>query len=216
MKSSDFISPDAPAVRSLCVQAIQTPVLHGVSLELAVGECIGLSGPSGSGKSRLLRAIADLDPHQGELRLHGRMQTDFPPTDWRRRVGLLPAESRWWADSVGGHFPPTYAEENSDALQALGFDAGVMSWVVSRLSSGEKQRLALLRLLANRPEVLLLDEPTANLDPGNTERMERLLLDTMRQRPAALLWVSHSPEQLARVAQRRYRMEQGRLHEVAA
>ena len=82
---------------------------------------------------------------------------------------------------------------------------------VARLSSGERQRFALLRLLANRPRVLLLDEPTANLDPDNVTRVENLIAAYLSTEDAAVLWVSHDPLQISRVAHRRMRLEAGRL-----
>jgi ABC-type iron transport system FetAB ATPase subunit len=178
-----------------------------VNLSLTDGACLCLSGPSGAGKSRLLRAIADLDPHRGELMLDRRPSGEFSPSEWRRRVGLLPAESGWWSDRVGDHFDDGISPET---VNDLGFDTDIFDEPVDHLSSGQKQRLALLRLLANQPEVLLLDEPTANLDPANTGRVEMLLAHTMRG-GAALLWVSHDPAQIARVSNRHQVMGNGVL-----
>lgn len=182
-------------------------------LALRPGECVGLGGPSGSGKTRLLRCIADLDVHRGDMRLAGVDSADIPPPSWRRQVALLPAESAWWHDEVGAHFveAPTPAR-----LAALGFTESVMGWRVDRLSSGERQRLAVLRMLVMAPRVLLLDEPTANLDEDNIGRLETLILDYLRSDNAASIWVSHDRRQLQRVAGRRYRMDQGRLEEWAA
>ena len=86
-----------------------------------------------------------------------------------------------------------------------------MEQPVARLSSGEKQRLALMRLLANRPQVLLLDEPTANLDPENTRRVEAVITEYRRAHKAVVIWVSHDPEQVTRVANRYYEMTNGAL-----
>ena len=181
------------------------------ALALQPGECIGLSGPSGSGKTRLLRAIADLDAHRGRMCLDGVACEDIPGPDWRRQVGLLPAESAWWHDEVGAHFASPPGE---DCLGALGFDREALGWRVERLSSGEKQRLALLRLLAVEPRVLLLDEPTANLDEDNIARVESVIEDYRRQSRCAVLWVGHDSAQLRRIAGRRLRMSQGRLIEI--
>ena len=170
-----------------------------------------LSGPSGAGKTRLLRAVADLDPHQGAVYLDGTACVALPPARWRRRVGLLPAESHWWEDRVGAHFPGTPVA----GLEELGFGVEVLDWPVSRLSSGERQRLALLRLLALEPAVLLLDEPTANLDPANVQRMEALLADYRQRRQAALLWVTHDAAQAARMARRRLVLANGALQQDA-
>ncbi|MGA7800914.1 MAG: ATP-binding cassette domain-containing protein [Gammaproteobacteria bacterium] len=186
--------------------------LGPVSLEVAAGECVCLTGPSGTGKTRLLRSIADLDPHCGEVFLDGLSSREVPAPEWRRQVALLPAESHWWSDRVGDHFPSSEVA----GLRSVGFEPDVLDWPVSRLSSGERQRLALLRLLALEPRVLLLDEPTANLDPANIERAEALLSDYRCDRNAALLWVSHDVAQAARVAQRVLRLDNGRLAETAA
>jgi ABC-type multidrug transport system ATPase subunit len=113
--------------------------------------------------------------------------------DWRRRVGLLPAESGWWADRVGAHFITTNDARNpattpTPILARLGFEPDVLDWDVQRLSSGERQRLGLARLLLNRPEVLLLDEATANLDPTRLSASSggrRLVLEDGQLRPEA-------------------------------
>ena len=181
--------------------------LGPVTLQVDEGECVCLTGPSGAGKTRLLRAVADLDPHQGEVFLDGVSSLQVPAPEWRRRVALLPAESHWWGDRVGEHF----GAGDIAGLQALGFESGVLDWSVARLSSEERQRLALLRMLALVPRVLLLDEPTANLDPANIERVETLLTDYRCTHDAALLWVSHDVAQAERVAQRVLRIEHGRM-----
>lgn len=177
------------------------------TLRIAPGECVGLSGPSGSGKTRLLRAISDLDPHQGNVYLGDTESRDFPAPRWRRLVAMLPAESRWWHDRVGEHFTAV----NGDWLGRLGFDEKIMDFPVSRLSTGERQRLALVRMIANEPRALLLDEPTASLDAENSRRVETLITDYRRRKRAAILWVSHDPAQLTRVANRRFLMEAGQL-----
>ncbi len=197
-------SVDIPLLeaRNLC-----TTFIRDVALKVFPGETLGLHGDSGSGKTLLLRALADLDMNRGEVLLEGRPRESFSGPEWRRRVGLLPAQSHWWSDTVAPH-----AEGwPMDVLAALGFSADVLSWRTGRLSSGEKQRLALARLLANRPRVLLLDEPTANLDSGNTRIVERIIGDYLHEARAGALWVSHDPEQLARVARRKAGMRNGRF-----
>ena len=182
-------------------------------LTIGAGEIVSLSGPSGAGKSLLLRALADLDPHDGEVLLDGQSAQVWPAPQWRRRVALLPAESQWWHDTVGEHLQKPVAPE---ILAALGFDNQVMDWSITRLSSGEKQRLAILRLLQNRPEVLLLDEPTANLDPENAKRVENIFLNYQREQGTAILWITHDLDQGRRLGGRHYRIENGRLDLLAA
>jgi len=172
--------------------------LRDLSFSLAASELVCLSGPSGAGKTLMLRSLADLDVNAGSVYLQGVQRERMSPTEWRRQVGYLPAESRWWSDTVGEHFRRVQA----DILSQLGFEDEVLGWQAERLSSGERQRLALARLLSNQPRILLLDEPTANLDPVNTERVERLVTDYLRTHRAACLWVTHAADQIERVASR--------------
>lgn len=180
------------------------------SLSIAAGECVSLQGASGSGKSLLLRAIADLDPHQGEAFLDGSACQRLPAPQWRKQVALLPVESQWWFDDVGTHFPV----QNCSYLQPLGFTPESLNWQVSRLSSGEKQRLALARALMNQPRVLLLDEPTASLDAIATTAVETLITKYQHETGAAVLWVSHDAQQAARVASRQFRLMPDGLQEI--
>lgn len=187
---------------------LSTLILHNLeyhnlapfSLTVTGPEIIGLSGPSGSGKTLLLRAVADLQPHTGKVRLDDTEMQSIKAHLWRRQVGLLPAESQWWFDTVRQHF----AELPDRWLERLGFSPQVYDWNTSRLSSGEKQRLALLRLLAIQPRVLLLDEPTANLDRKHSRTVEELIKTYSIEHRSPVLWVSHDMEQLGRVADRIY------------
>lgn len=173
-----------------------------VSFAMQAGETVGVTGPSGCGKTRLLRALADMDPWQGEIRLGGGRPAEMSASAWRRRVAYVPAESQWWFDGVGAHFA---AAPQTEEVRGLGLDPEVLSWSVARLSSGEKQRLGLLRTLANRPSVLLLDEPTAHLDAERSRAFEALVKRRCAEGMMAV-WVAHDPEQLRRVATRGYRM----------
>ena len=169
--------------------------------------CIGLFGESGSGKSLFLRSVADLDDHDGEAQLEEAFCSKSEAPIWRQKVALLPAESQWWFDTVGEHF----VDFDEKLRSKLGFDENVLQWQVSRLSSGEKQRLALMRMLQNNPQVLLLDEPTANLDQENTSIFEKIIRDYVSNHNACAIWVSHDRDQLKRVSREQYEMKQGRL-----
>lgn len=200
------------ATDALRLERLAVGELAEVSLTIAPRDVHCLSGPSGSGKSRLLRAVADLEPHGGEVWLGDISQAALPAHVWRARVMLVPAESQWWADSVGEHMPQAAPAD----LEALGFTSEVLAWQVSRLSSGEKQRLALLRAISREPMVLLLDEPTANLDDATTRRVEAWLVARIRERGWPVLWVAHDPAQIQRVAERHWRIEGSELVEAAS
>ena len=88
----------------LQIRDLRTNLLKLASLSLSAGECIAVQGPSGAGKTLLLRAIADLDPNEGQVCLNGRDRSTIAGPEWRRLVGYLPAEPGWWADTVGEHF----------------------------------------------------------------------------------------------------------------
>ncbi|WP_323807510.1 ABC transporter ATP-binding protein [Marinobacter antarcticus] len=200
--------PGDSILTALRLENVSVGALAKVSLAVPGGQVVCVSGPSGSGKSRLLRAIADLEPHSGRISLSGIDQLALAAHQWRLQVGMVPADSQWWFDEVGGHFPGT----TGDRLPlALGFPPEVMGWSVSRLSSGERQRLALWRALAREPQALLLDEPTANLDGDTTISIENWLLDEIHRRQLATLWVAHDPAQIQRVADAHYQIDGTRL-----
>lgn len=194
----------------ITLQDISVNGLSAINFSINAGECICISGPSGSGKSLLLRCIADLIPHQGEVYFKGQACSSTLPATWRKQVGLLPAESFWWHDRVGEHF----TAECDDTLQKLGFNKDVFSWSLSRCSTGERQRLALIRLLCNQPQVLLLDEPTASLDEQNVNAVEGMIKDFLES-GGAVIWVSHDPNQIKRVANRHYQIIENQLQERA-
>lgn len=184
-----------------------------VDFSLAAGECVSVAGRSGVGKTVLLRMLADLDPHDGDATLDGEACSAMPAPRWRRMVTYVAAESGWWDETVAAHFTP---ETDFAALfPSLGILAEARSWPVARLSTGERQRLALLRALRPGNRILLLDEPTSGLDSESGRLVEALLRSRLAQ-GAAILMVTHDPEQALRLASRHLEMRDGKLVKQAA
>lgn len=165
-----------------------------VSLQLEAGDILTIYGQSGIGKSQFLRALADLTPHAGDVLLDGISQTKIRPEHWRKQVGYVPAESGWWADVVAQHFSEPPPEE---WLSSLSIAPELLDAPVERLSTGERQRLALMRALVLKPKVLLLDEPTANLDQHNALKLIELVKTYAQKEQAAVIWVSHDADERA-------------------
>ena len=196
---------------ALSIRNLQFLDWRDINLTIGDGEVVCLLGESGSGKSLLLRAIADLIVSQGVIELEGVERRSVSSLEWRRKVGYLPAEIFWWEDSVRAHFlnPPS-----NQSLGSLRLSRDCLDWSPNRLSMGERQRLGILRMLDREPAYLLLDEPTANLDETNSSLAENRLLAYIRERGKGALWVSHSSEQAGRVGDRTLQMKDGAPREL--
>jgi energy-coupling factor transport system ATP-binding protein len=200
--------------------------LRGVSLEITPGERVGLAGRTGSGKSTLVQHIAGLlAPTTGRVLLDGTPAhaRTAQARAARRRIGLAFQHPE---DQI---FEQTVFREIAFGPRNLGLDkaeiaarvewainmVGLPSAMTSRspftLSGGETRRVALASILAMRPEVLILDEPTAGLDPRGRRELIAHLRDWQCETGSTLLMVSHSPDELARVVERVIVLEEGQL-----
>ena len=166
----------------LRVAHLKAGPLPPLSFQLENGSCLAVEGPSGSGKTSLLRAIADLDPAPGQIFLDGAERHEMTPLVWRQAVRYCAAEPAWWTDTPRHAFP---GGDDSAAnggvfkmmrlLERFGLSDAHLDRSIHILSTGERQRLALVRALVDDPAVLLLDEPTTALDASSAARVEDYL-----------------------------------------
>lgn len=178
--------------------------LHlSVSFDLQDGECVALQGPSGVGKTLLLRSIADLDPSEGTVKLDETLRELMPAPAWRKRVTYLAAEPGWWSDTVQEHF--TNWDDALPLVERLGLPADCGPWPIQRLSTGERQRLGLVRALMLRSRVLLLDEPTSALDSASVAAVESLIAERVAN-GTSVIWSTHDNAQARRVGSRIFLM----------
>jgi len=195
---------------ALLVKQLRSAFAGPFELNLGAGACAAITGPSGSGKSLFLRMIADLDPNEGVVWLNGRERASMAAPEWRKQATYVSAESGWWADTVVEHFAANEPAEVADLSARLGLRADILDAPVAQLSTGEKQRLSLMRALLPNPPVLLLDEPTGPLDEESVTKVEALLRERLA-RGTSILLVTHDPKQAERLGGRHYRMAAGRL-----
>jgi putative ABC transport system ATP-binding protein len=201
-------------------------LLTPTDFQLTAGARLALTGPSGSGKSVFLRALALLDPLDGGALLwRGKPVARTAIPRYRRSVAYLRQRPAPVDGSVEDllRYPYTlavYRDLRFDRARVvqLAAQAGrpddFLTQAASELSGGEAQIAALLRVLQLDPDVLLLDEPTAALDPESTRAIEALVNTWFDAAPdaRAYVWISHDPAQAARIGARRLTMQAGVLH----
>ncbi|MEE9588267.1 MAG: ATP-binding cassette domain-containing protein [Hyphomicrobiaceae bacterium] len=181
----------------LRVEDLTVSGLAPISFEVGAGTCLVIQGPSGSGKTLIMRAMADLDPVNGYIYVQGREREEMSGPDWRSLVRYGAAEPGWWAPVPRAHFE---ADAQVDrVVVALGLPNTALDRPLTELSTGERQRLALIRTLSGNPKVLLLDEPTAALDKTSADLAEELIKFQLRSGKAVVL-VTHDESQALRLA----------------
>jgi len=202
-------------------------VLKGVDLDVRPGEVVGLIGPSGSGKSSLLHAAGLLErPTSGEIRIDGEdvgMLDERARTHIRlARIGfvyqfhhLLPEfdarDNVALPLRIAGVKQPEARARAAEVLSALGLGER-LTHQPAQMSGGEQQRVAVARALANRPRLLLADEPTGNLDPATSRTVFEALHDLVKKTGVAALIATHNME-LAGHMDRVFALKDGHLEE---
>jgi putative ABC transport system ATP-binding protein len=184
------------------------PILTDISFEVERGASLTLVGPSGSGKSTLLRCLNRLEePTRGCVRFHGRDITSLDPLGLRRRAALVLQTPVLFEGTVRDNLlmrPRTAGTDLSKArlihaLTEVGLDPGFLDRDGATLSGGEKQRVTISRALLGDPEALLLDEPTAALDPPNAAMVVETISGLRQSRGLTIVAVTHQPELIRRL-----------------
>lgn len=199
-----------PAPAGLAVRHLQSALAGPFDFQVPAGGCAVISGPSGSGKSLFLRMIADLDPNDGEVRLNGTDRRSMDGPTWRRTAPYVPSEAGWWLDNVIDHFAESTREEARRLATSFGLVEGQFDVPVARLSTGERQRLAIIRALVLNASAMLLDEPTSALDTEDAMLVEAALHARLEQ-GCVIVMVSHDAGQAARLKATAYRMVERKL-----
>jgi iron complex transport system ATP-binding protein len=193
------------------------PVLHDITLRPERGALLALCGPNGAGKTSILRALAGLVAGGRSDGAAGAARSGAAPAPDPRRVAYLPQNAHaTWPLTVGqivtlGRIPhgDTAAGPVENALLRCGIEA-LRDARIDRISGGEARRAMLARVFATEPEMFLLDEPTADLDPAASHAILRLLRETA-EAGAAVVVVLHAVELAAEYAHRVVLVERGRI-----
>ena len=198
--------------------------IRDLSLTIEDGEFVFITGRSGSGKSTLIKLLMkELDPTKGCIVVNdmdlGKMPRRYIPK-YRRKLGVVFQDFRLlkdrtvfenvaFAQRVIGVPPKTIRETVPQMLRLVGLSSKYKAYP-GQLSGGEQQRVAIARALINKPEVLLADEPTGNLDSFNTHEIMNLL-DQINQRGTTVIVVTHSQEMVAEMNKRVITMDRGEV-----
>jgi len=194
-------------------------LVEDATFEVQTGEVLAIVGPSGSGKSSLLRLLNRLDePTSGTVFVEGTDYRQIAPRDLRRKLGMVNQRPFLFPGTVeqnlqfgpqqrGESLPPESIEQ---LLTRVGLK-GYASRNIANLSGGEAQRVSVARTLANSPFVLLLDEPTSALDEASKREVETSIQGIIRDQGLTCVLVTHDTAQAVRLAGRALLLEAGRI-----
>jgi putative ABC transport system ATP-binding protein len=195
-------------------------ILKGINLHIKKGEIIALVGPSGCGKSTLLRCINRLiEIDSGSIIINNQNIQNIYPIQLRQQVVFVHQESSMLNGTVydnvafGLKLRGTLKKDSiHQSLKDVGLSKEFSEKEASKLSGGEKKRVALARALALRPQVLLLDEPSAGLDPKKIQTIEETIINFSKKRQLTVVWVTHDINQAKRVSIRIANMKEGKIN----
>lgn len=201
-------------------------VLEDITLQIEEGEILGLLGPNGSGKTTLLKILAFLEkPESGEVRFQGETLTDKNAERMRLQSAMVFQKTLLFSTSVYNNIAyglkmrklpqSTIKEEVKKALRLVKLE-GFEKRSAKKLSGGEQQRVALARALVLKTKLLLLDEPTANLDPKNAQIMEEVIATINRELRTTIVMATHNMFQAKALPHRIALINDGKITEIGA
>ncbi|MDD2502047.1 MAG: ATP-binding cassette domain-containing protein [Geobacter sp.] len=206
-------------------QGTNIPFLHEINCSFTTGQLTALIGPSGGGKSSLIRLINRLeDPSSGQIHLTGQNIRDLPPPLLRQRVGMMLQKAYMFEGTVLENLQqpfryrkePLPAPDHQDLVRCIRLSRLSPDYLqrdARTLSGGEQQRVNLARALINRPEVLLLDEPTSALDRPTTDSLGATLQEICHTEGLTVIMVTHDLRLARRISDQTIYLEAGRIVE---
>ena len=207
-------------VQNLSLERNGRPVLREVDMVVAAGQIVCLLGPSGSGKSSLLRCLNRLtEPPPRTIFLDGHDITTLDVLTLRRRLGMVFQKPALFSGSVAENiaYGPRLdgrilsPDEIADLLALADMPSDYARRSIGELSGGEAQRVSIARALANQPDSLLLDEPTSALDPASRRHVRETIRKLRQELGLTVIWVTHYMEEVQEVADRVYLLLDGRI-----
>lgn len=195
-------------------------ILTEISFAVQSGDSIGIMGPSGSGKSSLFRLLNLLtSPTKGEIMYKNKNIQEYAPAALRRSIGYLLQKPYLFGTRVEENltYPYELRKQKPDFaeiytyLEQLKLEKNILQKKNTALSGGEQQRIALIRSLLMKPEILLLDEVTSALDEDNTLLLEQFIIREQQSQQLTLLFITHNGQQAKRLAHKILYLEAGRI-----
>ena len=210
------------SLTDISYQVEQRQILNKVNLEVQAGDFLTLTGPSGGGKSTLLKIIASLiSPSDGEIIFEGQNQRDYEITTYRQLVSYCFQQPSLFGQTVADNlqFPFVIRNEASSqvqiepALTKVNLPTSYLNKNITELSGGEKQRVALLRNTMFLPKILLLDEVTVGLDARSIEIVHQFIKQLWQEAGLTIIQITHNQAELSQAAKVLW-LEEGSLSDV--
>lgn len=210
---------DILKIRNVRYSSDKDEIIKGINLTVKKGDCISIVGQSGSGKSTFLKILSDLiSPTEGAIYYNEKDYREIDPMELRKKISYCIQIPYLFGESVYENlaFPFQIRNMNVDEerilnlLKMLKLGGNYLNKSIDALSGGEKQRIALIRNLLSKPDILLLDEVTSGLDRENTQIVEKLI-KKMNEEGMTILWITHDINQSESIFNKRVHIDEGKI-----